>query len=604
MKKITLISTLLAFTFCMHNIHAQKDPIRDEFLDAEFFLNQEQYSEALQAYIKVYDAGNQENSNINYRIGVCYINIPGEKTKAVPYLEKAVTNVSSAWKEGLYKEPTAPFDAWLYLGNAYRINYQLDEALVAYRKFLELDVKGKKTDLQYAGQQIEAVIRAQQATQKPANVKFENLGRRINSNQHNFQPVFSGDGNSMAFMTSLRFYDAVYFARKVNNTWTNTINITPQIESDGDQYITSLSYDGKKMYLVRVSVFGGDIMESEFSSGRWSKSKMLDKTINTKFFESHASISPDGNTLYFTSNRSESLGEMDIFVSEKDASGNWGLPKNLGDVVNTPLNEESPFICNDGKTLFFSSQGHETIGGYDVFSTVKQEDGSWSKPVALPYPVNTTDDDLYFYPVENGKAGYMALHGEEGFGLADIYFINLYPEIEVAEFIVTEEEDKLRPDEKVTIKTEDETPTEVKPVETLKYLVKPIYFDFDKYILSGEAKEKLDLIADLLKDYPEMELEIRGHTDAIGTNHYNQTLSERRARTASNYLIAKGIDAKRLPFKGLSMSEPAAANRKPDGSDSPEGRRFNRRVEFKVVVNPKNVILIQESEVPENLKIK
>jgi outer membrane protein OmpA-like peptidoglycan-associated protein len=599
MRKVPLIIFLLAFILSFFNLYSQKDPIRDEFFDAEFFLAEEQYSEALQAYIKVFNAGNQENSNINYRIGECYMNIPGEKTKAIPYLENAARNISSSWREGNYRETTAPLDTWLFLGNAYRIDQQLDKAIESYNKFIELNARGKDSDNEFARQQIQASYRAKEAVLSPAVVTFENLGRRFNSNQNNFQPVFSGDGNSMAFMNSLRFYDAVYFARKVNNSWTNTINITPQIESDGDQYVTALSYDGRTMYLVRVSNYIANIHESEFISGRWTKSRPLDKTINTKYFESHASISPDGNTLYFTSNRAESLGGMDIFMSEKDASGKWTLPVNLGSVVNTPFNEESPYMSNDGKTLFFSSQGHESIGGYDIFYTVKQDDGSWSKPVALPYPVNTTDDDLYFYPVDNGKGGYISLFKNDGFGSGDIYFVDLDPEIEVAEITET------IPDEKTdtVISPIPDEPAEEKPVETLKYLIKPIYFDFDRYSLSDAAIEKLDLITDILRDYPEMKLEVRGHTDAIGTNQYNQTLSERRARTVTNYLISKGIDPDRLPFKGLSMSEPAASNRRPDGTDSPEGRRFNRRVEFRVLVIPQDIIIIQESEVPENLKI-
>ena len=611
MKKLTLtIIFLFAGIISFESLYAQKDPIRDEFLDAEFFLAEEQYAESLQAYMKVYNAGNQENANINYRIGMCYANLPGEKSKAIPFLEKAVQNISSSWKEGSYRETSAPPDAWLYLGNVYRVDYQLDNAIESYNKFIEFGSKGKSADSEFAVQQVEACKRAKIAISDPASVKIEKLSSRFNTNQNNFQPVLSGDGNSMAFMTSLRFYDAVYYAWKINNTWTNTVNITSQIESDGDQYVTSLSYDGKTMYLVKESLYGGIIMESSFSGGRWTKSRPLDKNINTKYFESHASISPDGNTLYFTSNRRESIGGMDIFMAEKDESGKWGIPVNPGPVVNTTFNEESPHICNDGKTLFFSSQGHDNIGGYDIFYTVRQDDNTWSKPVRLPYPVNTPDDDLYFYPVENGTGGYMTLYGKDGNSSGDIYFFNIDAGEEIAEVIQEE------PADKETEKVEDVVPSpeeieevpeiaaeEMKPAETVKYSVKPIYFDFDRYSLSSESIDKLDLIAGILKEFPDMVIEIRGHTDAIGPVQYNQVLSERRARSALDYLVSQGIVTDRLRHKGLSLNEPAARNRKPDGTDSPEGRRLNRRVEFRVLVNPKNAVIIQESEVPDHLKI-
>lgn len=605
MKKISLIIIFVSSIVSFSHLYGQKDPIRDEFLDAEFFLNEEQYSESLQAYFKVYNSGFQDNSNINYRIGVSYTNIPGEKIKAIPYLEKASANISSTWKEGIYKEITAPPDTWLYLGNAYRIDNQLDKAIEAYNKFIELNPNGIIKDSEYASQQIEACLRAKKAIASAAPAKKENLGRRINSNQNNFQPVFSGDGNSMSFMNSLPFYDAIYFSRKVNNKWTNTINITPQIESDGNQFITSLSNDGKKMYLVKVSSYSGDIMESEYVAGRWTKSVPLNNNINTKYFESHASISPDGKTLYFTSNRKESFGDMDIFMSETDETGKWGPPVNLGSIINTILNEEAPYICSDGKTLFFSSQGHETIGGFDIFYTVKLDDETWSKPVALPYPVNTTDDDLFFFPVENGKGGYMSLFEKDGYGSGDIYFINLDPDQATGSLIIPKKDDK--PEEKTivesVVKKDVKTEAEKKPVETIKYLIKPVYFDFDKYSLSDEINEKLNLISGVLNDFPDMKIEVNGYTDAIGSNQYNLELSERRATAVTNYLISKGVDKNRLQYKGLGNSEPAAANRRADGSDSPEGRRFNRRVEFRVLVNPENVIILQENEVPDILKI-
>lgn len=604
MKQLALIFIILS-AFSVSLVKAQKDSIRDEFLDAEFFLVDEDYKEALQSYMKVFDAGNQENANINYRIGICYINMPGEKEKAIPHLEKAIKNVSASYREGVYKGVHAPIDAWLFLGNAYRINYQLDEAINAYQKYLELNKKGNPYDNLFAQQQISACNRAKQAINNPSTIKKENIGKKFNTTENNFNAVFSGNGNSMAFMTSQRFYNAIYFVRKLSNMWTNPINVTSQIESDGNQYVCSLSWDGTKMYLVRVSSFNGDIMESEFVSGMWTKAKPIDKVINSKYFESHASLSPDGNTLYFTSNRKESLGGMDIFMSVKTPGGKWGTPVNLGHNVNTEFNEENPFICEDGKTLFFSSQGHDGIGGFDIFYTIKQDDDSWSNPVPLPYPVNTTDDDLFYYPVENGKAGYQTQYLADGLGSGDIYFINLFPDIEVADI---SDDVTTTGKEVVIIDTEKDEPAETE-VEALKeiavkYSIKPIYFNFDSYTLSEENTETLDVIVAALKDYPNMVIEVRGHTDALGPFNYNQLLSEKRAKAVINYLVSKGAAPDNLHIKGLSMSEPVAINKKPDGTDSKEGRRYNRRVDFRILLNPIDSVNIESPQVPENLKQK
>src|SRR5665648_481194 len=132
---------------------------------------------------------------------------------------------------------------------------------------------------------------------------------------------------------------------------------------------TSLNSDGTELYLFKNDNFDGNIYVTRFENGRWTPVTKLNKNINTRFYESHASVSPDGKKLYFTSNREQSLGELDLWVSEKDATGEWGVPANLGNTVNTPYNEETPFISKDGKTLTFSSEGHNSMGGYDIFVT-------------------------------------------------------------------------------------------------------------------------------------------------------------------------------------------------------------------------------------------
>ncbi len=594
-------------------VSAQKDLVREDFFDAEFFLAEEDYSEALFSFQKVYNAGFQDNSNINYRIGVCYLNIPGQKEKAIPYLEKASTNVSENYKEGSYNEVFAPADALLYLGNAYRIDNQLDKAIESYNAFINSAVKPSPADIEYANQQIESCNRAKLAIKNPSPIFKENMGKRFNTSLNNFQGVLAGDENSMAFMTAQKFYDAAFFVKKINGNWSNPINITPQIESDGNQYVSSLSFDGSQLFLVRINNFDGDILVSDYSMGRWNPSRSLGKNINTKFFESHASISPDGKTLFFTSNRTGGSGGMDIYSSSLSESGDWSTPVNLGTSINTPLNEETPFICADGKTLYFSSQGHSTIGGYDVFFSELQDNKSWSAPQALPYPINTTDDELFFFPDNQQKGGYLTLYDASGFGEGDLYYIKVLPQDETVAAVqpvietpvvetplVEEVVAEVVPEKKPVV---EEVVAVAEPkAPSFKYFIKPVFFGFDSYSLTETAKEKLDELAKALNDYPLLSLEVRGYTDALGDYAYNQMLSEKRAKAVNDYLIAKGISTDRLKLKGFSESENIAINNFPDGKDALEGRKFNRRVEFRILELGGALLLIEEVPVPEQLK--
>ncbi len=599
MKKSMFILSFYLFTgFC--HINAQKNPIKEDFYDAEFFLLEEEYKEALLSFQKVYNAGFQENANINYRIGICYLRIPGQKEKAIPYLEKAVKNISEKYEEGNFNEVFAPADGMLYLGNAYRINYQLDKAVESYNAYLKTSALLSEDDIEYTKQQIESCNRAKVAIKSPAPVLKENMGKSYNSDSNNFNPVFSGDQNSMAFMTSHKFYDAAYFVKKVNGVWTNPINITPQIESDGNQYVCSISFESSRLFLVRIENSDADIMVSDYSMGKWNPSRSIGKVINTKFFESHACLSPDGKTLYFTSNRTGGQGGLDIYSSTLGVSGGWSVPVNLGNVINTPLNEDTPFISVDGKTLYFSSQGHSTIGGYDIFTSEIQVDNTWSVPKALPYPINTTDDDLFFFPDAQQKGGYTTLYNAEGFGDGDLYYIRVIPDEEAQAAIQAISETVIA--KKTIIQLADEEKNTIE--HEIKFNIKPVFFGFDSYALTGATKGKLAELTKALFEYPLLKIEVRGYTDAKGSYKYNQILSEKRAKAVSEYLIGNGIDASRIRIKGFSESGNVAINTFPDGRDAAEGRKFNRRVEFRAIKMGGALLIIEKVPVPEHLRLE
>jgi len=209
----------------------------------------------------------------------------------------------------------------------------------------------------------------------------------------------------------------------VRGQWTPPVNITAELQSDGDHYVSCLSVTRGLLLLSKDDDIDSDIWISKFDGVRWEPVTKLKKGINTKHWESHGYITEDGNLMVFASDRPGGFGGLDLYISRLDEDGEWGTPVNLGPEINTPFNEDRPFLINHEMKLYFSSQGHYSMGGYDIFSSEKRSNGLWSKLANLGYPLNTPDDDLFFCPADNGRAGYISLTKDDGAGKDDIYRI-------------------------------------------------------------------------------------------------------------------------------------------------------------------------------------
>jgi hypothetical protein len=270
----------------------------------------------------------------------------------------------------------------------------------------------------------------------PLFIKAKNLGRVINGTSNDFNPVVSDKEDLIVFSRSEAFYDAIMYSVKVNGVWTDPQNMNAMLKIDRDLYPTSLSKDGKELYLYSAADYDGNIYTTKFENGTWTPIVKLNENINTKYWESHAAVSHDNKKLYFTSNRKGTYGGLDIYVSNRDSTGNWGPATNLGPQINTPYNEESPFLSSDDKTLFFSSRGHYNMGGYDIFSSKLLDNGSWSVPVNIGSPLNTTDDDLFFKPLNQGFEGYISKELAGGYGKQDIYKIEIFSDKHPRQFFV------------------------------------------------------------------------------------------------------------------------------------------------------------------------
>lgn len=424
MKRLVLLTWLLA-TFFNSDIFSQaKVEIRNNFYDAESWILFEDYKEALPIYqqlLRIYP----NNSNFKYRIGQCYINTTGEKEKAISYLEDAVKNISPNYKEGKFKETGAPYDALYYLANAYRINNQLDKALETYVLF-QKNMDTEVYNAEIVAQQIASCRNAKELMSIPLFLREKNLGSMINEANSEFNPVISANEDLIIFSKSEAFYDAILFSIKTNGVWSGPQNMNEILQVDKDLFPTSISKDGKTLYLYSSAEYDGIIYTTVFNNNTWSPLVELNENINTKYWESHATISHDNKKLFFTSNRKGTLGGLDIYVSKRDSLGDWGPAENLGPVINTQYNEESPFLSKDDKTLFFSSRGHFNMGGYDIFYSTLLEGGKWSVPFNVGYPLNTTDDDVFFNPVNQGYEGYVSREVNGGFGKEDIYHVEIF----------------------------------------------------------------------------------------------------------------------------------------------------------------------------------
>ncbi len=628
------------------------------FTEGNYFYYREDYKDALSLFKQLYKE-QPDNANINYKIGSCYLNIPTlPNEQAIPYLEQAVKNITKNYKEGSHQEEAAPIDAYFYLGEAYHVNNKLEKAQSTYKKYKELiEVKDIAT-IDYINKQIEACNIAKEFMDNPVQCKKIPLNDSFNLPPESFNLLFSGDGNTMVYMTHEPFYDAIQYAKKENKKWHDHKNIMFDLGVDDKFYVTSISFDGDQIFLYEDNTFNRDLYYSEFKEGKWTKVQPIDEgNINTKYWESHPFISPDGNFLYFVSNRPGGIGAADIYKSPK-INGQWGPPVNLGKPINTPFNEDTPFLTNDKKTLFFGSQGHVNMGGYDIFYS-NFSDSAWSEPLNIGFPINSTDDDLFYVPRNNGLKGYKAELVSSGIfniiqyniGESDVELITIKGKIKLDDnetefdnsfriFFINSDNDTVAIDSTVengeysqqvardqykvvisgdnyTTKTINIIPSENKEqniyasnvtlepeeITTGDYLsIKILLFNFGENQLNRESKIELERIYNYLKEDTSLHIEVTGFTDSRGPSEYNRALSINRSESVINYLTKKGISPDRFVISGKGEDENIALNKNPDGTDNPTGRKYNRRVELKVLKAKDNNRIKHIDDIPEKVK--
>ena len=379
------------------------------------------YEDALSDYLQLLNEDSR-NESYNYNVGVCYLNNSMNKGKAVPYLEI----VSRKEKH----DPNADY----LLGRAYQYANRFDDAVIAFKKF-KADAKGTVFNLVDADLQIQHCINAKELMKFPVDVVFQNLGSNINSEYSDYYPFVTSNESFIVYNTKRpeknaekmengNYNNSIYISRVVNGEYMKASPIGAPINAgNAGVEVIGLSENGDNILLYQPEGLGkGNIFISKLDAqGMYGKPEKLDAKINSGGDEIAASISSDGNTLCFASSRKGGLGGTDIYICKK-VGKKWSEPMNAGKEINTAYDEDFPNISPDGKILYFSSKGHTSMGGYDIFkSNYDEVSNTYSSPKNLGYPINTTDDDMNFRISKNGKYGYIASAKNGGQGDFDIY---------------------------------------------------------------------------------------------------------------------------------------------------------------------------------------
>lgn len=592
------------------------------------------YHRALNLFLKA-DSIQRGHPEISYSIGVCY-SLTDDKRAALPYLEIA--------KEG--KVPY--YDVDFYLAGCYHLYHRFEEAIAllnTYKKQAKHEHHLDEVNLLISNCQngIELV-------KHPVDVKISNLGPQINSKYPDYHPSISADEKTIIYISRRdnstggfidpqdnHYYEDIYLSTKVNGEWTTPVGMENGINTASHDGSVGLSADGQELFIYRWSKeTHGDLFVSDLVGSEWTSPRNLGNNINSKAWESDVSVTPDKKVIFFTSDR-KGEGGRDIYMARRLPNGEYAKPINLGPKINTKWDEDAPFIHPDGKTLYFSSRGHKSMGGYDIFScTIDLQKGViLTDPVNVGYPINTADDDVFFVWSPDNKRAYFASEREGGYGEKDIYMLER-KDVEAALVVlkgrITSCDGKdplgakievidLSTQEQVGVYTSNsssgnyivilpagknygvrvESPGYLFQSKNIdipvldhykeiddsiclerlkvgtKIVLRNVFFDVDKATLRHESETELTRLVEILMNNKDIKIQISGHTDSDGNEDHNLKLSEARAHAVVNYLIKKGIEAFRLTFKGFGEDHPIRPN------DSPENKQLNRRTEIEII---------------------
>jgi outer membrane protein OmpA-like peptidoglycan-associated protein len=660
MFRKTVIVLLLFFYFLNLNsqVLSKKEFIKTVQNADVYYYYEEDYEKAAAIYetlLSIYP----QNLNITAKLGICYLNLDGKTADALQLLIKASNNIVSNDKEYTEYGEKAPLDTYLYLAIAYHKNDSLQKAISLFNDAKKRLAGTELFKEEYIDNQIRDCRYAIEMKKKPLTLISELFAPWLVDYPGACNPAVSKNDSVFVFTQKKDGKTQIFCSYKSGN-WKKPTEITSQLGGYDRLYSNSITGDGKLLIVYINDGGDGNLYFSHRKDSTWTKIKSLGKFINSIYWESHGFITPDGNTIYFASNRPGGEGELDIWVSEKSYDGTWRRPVNCGNVINTPYNEDTPFYDPSTKALLFSSVGHTSMGGSDIFRSVNRN-GSWTNPVGLPYAFNNIEDNTFFITNNNAPGFITSLYNTKTYSRNIYSIVAEDPADKITSVHGTISlQDGLNIDPRQTIikladikkSTQIKTiplldtisfKTDVKPgdyqifvshkgyktdtinlniplyylgnyicvtaslvpdkiLEGMFLTINNILFELNSYMLNDKAITSIELLKSILINYPELKIEVAGYTDSRGSSAYNLKLADKRAQAVIDYLTSAGLSGTRFVKKAFGESNFAAINTNPDGTDNPEGRKFNRRATFGIIDPQTGIIIRQETYTPEHLR--
>lgn len=581
----------------------------------------------------------------------------------VQYNLKNLEAAEKGFEKGIAMNPEYNAGALYTLAAIEEKQRKLDEALEHYKAYVDHPKARAKLKAKSL-RKIEVTEFAATAIKSPVLFDPVSLGKNINSQHAEYLPTVTADEETLIY-TLNNGQEDFYISKRVDGVWQKGVPIS-EINTRDNEGAQSISADGRFLVFTACSRKNGygscDLYFSEVRDGRWTPAANIGAPINSRGWESQPSISADGKALYFASERAGGQGGIDIWVSKRKSDGKWGKPTNLGDAINTSDNDQSPFIHPDGQTLYFMSKGHPGMGGYDLYLSRKEADGTWGKPENLGFPINTKANEGALAISLDGKTAYFASDIKDFENIkesafdnpakgndTDIYSFTLHDKarpkpvtyvkakvfdektkkelIANVEFVdlstgkthtssitdndgeflvvlpmgknyalnVSKEKYLFHSENFALAKTASlekpflmeiglqaipekiasaNTPSTTSLPKAKPIILKNVFFETGSAELLNESLVELNQLKKLLEDNPNMRIQINGHTDNVGSDADNLTLSDNRAKAVYDYLVENSISASRLSYKGFGETQPIDAN------DTPEGRQNNRRTTF------------------------
>jgi tetratricopeptide (TPR) repeat protein len=379
-----------------------------------------------------------DNSNYNYKKGFILLYAKNDFKGAIPFLKKATEKTNLNYDVYSSNEKSSSIDAYYHLGVCYHLNEQFELAKQSFNQFL-FSTDSKSELILKAHSSILQCNVAIELIKKPKNAKVNNMGKVINSVYSDYSPVVSLDGSAIYFTSRRPWEDGasdqyrdnfnkdypedIYVSYLDDKIWSSPKRIE-FCDPERNEATIAVSSDEKRIYVYQDNKGGGDIYFSEFNTNYFKEIQSLDyKGLNSENWETHCTMTPDGLNMYFVSDRPGGIGGRDIYRIVKLPNGEWSLPQNLGPSINTVNDEDAPFIGVDNKTLYFSSNGPKSMGGFDVFVSIRDENNNWGDPINMGFPINSVADDIFYTTTIDGLKGYLSSSRNNGFGEKDIYEI-------------------------------------------------------------------------------------------------------------------------------------------------------------------------------------